>query len=56
MYDRWSLDVLYSGFEDPKFQSEFKQLDEFVEKFKNTADALGTKDEKNNHQRSFDFD
>lgn len=44
MYDRWSLDVLYSGFEDEKFQSEFKQLDEFVEKFKNTAESLGTKD------------
>ena len=44
MYDKWSLDVLYSGFEDPKFQSEFSQLDEFVEKFKNTAENLGTKD------------
>ena len=46
MYDKWSLDVLYSGFEDPKFQSEFKQLDEFVEKFKNTAESLGSKDER----------
>ncbi len=46
MYDRWSLDVLYSGFDDPKFQSEFKQLDEFVEKFKNTAENLGSKDER----------
>ncbi|MBP3678546.1 MAG: M3 family oligoendopeptidase [Agathobacter sp.] len=46
MYDRWSLDVLYTGFEDPKFQNEFKQLDEFVEKFKNTAENLGSKDER----------
>lgn len=46
MYDRWSLDVLYSGFDDPKFQSEFQQLDEFVEKFKNTAESLGSKDER----------
>jgi len=46
MYDRWSLDVLYSGFDDPKFQSEFKQLDEYVEKFKTTAETLGTKDER----------
>lgn len=44
MYDKWSLDVLYSGFEDPKFQSEFQQLDEFVEKFKNTAENLNSKD------------
>ena len=46
MYDKWSLDVLYTGFEDPKFQNEFKQLDEFVEKFKNTAESLGSKDER----------
>ena len=46
MYDRWSLDVLYSGFDDPKFQSEFAKLDEFVGKFKTTAENLGTKDEK----------
>ena len=44
MYDKWSLDVLYSGFEDPKFQNEFQQLDEFLEKFKNTAENLGAKD------------
>ncbi len=44
MYDRWSLDILYSGFEDPKFQKEFQQLDEFLEKFKNTVASLGSKD------------
>ena len=44
MYDKWSLDVLYTSFDDPKFQDEFNQLDVFVEKFKNTAEMLGTKD------------
>ncbi|MBQ3559875.1 MAG: M3 family oligoendopeptidase [Agathobacter sp.] len=44
MYDKWSLDVLYSGFEDPKFQNEFEQLDEFVEKFKHTAETLAEKE------------
>ena len=44
MYDRWSLDVLYSGFDDPKFQSEFQKLDEFLEKFKTTVAGLGSKD------------
>ena len=44
MYDKWSLDVLYTGFDDPKFQNEFNQLDEFVEKFKNTAENLDSKD------------
>lgn len=44
MYDRWSLDVLYSGFEDPNFQSEFQQFDEFLEKFKTAVASLGNKD------------
>ena len=43
MYDRWSLDVLYSGFEDPNFQSEFQQFDEFLEKFKTAVARLGSK-------------
>ena len=44
MYDKWSLDVLYTGFDDPKFQKEFNQLDEFVEKFKNAVATLAEKD------------
>lgn len=44
MYDRWSLDVLYSDFNDAKFQSEFEQLDEFLEKFKVAVASLGSKD------------
>ena len=46
MYDKWSLDVLYSGFDDPKFQNEFNQLDEFAEKFKTTAESLAEKEAK----------
>ena len=44
MYDRWSLDVLYSDFNDAKFQSEFEQLDEFLVKFKTAVSSLGSKD------------
>lgn len=44
MYDRWSLDVLYTGFDDPKFTSEFEQIDTYIEKFKTQAASLGTKD------------
>ena len=44
MYDKWSLDVLYTGFEDPKFQEEFNQLDEFVAKFKTLSETLTEKD------------
>ncbi|MBR3810751.1 MAG: M3 family oligoendopeptidase [Agathobacter sp.] len=44
MYDRWSLDVLYLGFDDPNFQSEFQKLDEYLEIFKTAVANLGSKD------------
>ncbi len=44
MYDRWSLDVLYKGLDDPKFQEEYNQLDTYIGKFKAQAESLGTKD------------
>ena len=44
MYDRWSLDVLYTGFDDPKFLEEYNKIDEYIEKWKKQAEALGTKD------------
>lgn len=44
MYDRWSLDVLYKGFDDPKFQEEFNQIDTFIEKWSALAKSLGSKD------------
>ena len=43
MYDRWSLDVLYTGFDDPKFTEEFNQIDSYIEKYKEMAQSLGTK-------------
>ena len=46
MYDKWSLDVLYSSFDDTKFQDDFKKLDDYIAKFKDMADSLGTKDER----------
>ncbi len=46
MYDKWSLDVLYTGLDDPKFTDEFHQIDAYVKKFKETAAVLGTKDER----------
>lgn len=45
MYDKWSLEVLYSGFDDEKFQNDFKQIDEYIEKFKSLTASLGTKNE-----------
>lgn len=44
MYDKWSLDVLYSGFDDEKFQSDLKKFDEIIENITVFASALGEKD------------
>lgn len=44
MYDKWSLDVLYTGFDDPKFEKEFREIDEYIERFKAQAASLGSKD------------
>lgn len=44
MYDKWSLDVLYTGFDDPKFEKEFWEIDEYIERFKAQAASLGSKD------------
>ena len=46
MYDKWSLDVLYSGFDDPKFQSDVDKMDAFIKAFDEFSSNLGTKDEK----------
>lgn len=45
MYDRWSLDVLYKGF-DEKFVNDFNKIDEYVAAANNMAASLGTKDER----------
>ena len=44
MYDKWSLDVLYTGFDDPKFQSDLNKLDELIEAKNAFAATLGEKD------------
>ena len=46
MYDKWSLDVLYKGFDDDKFLSEYNQLDSYIKKYEALAASLGSKDEK----------
>lgn len=46
MYDKWSLDVLYSGFDDKNFQNDLTKLDETIEKFTTFASTLGEKDDR----------
>lgn len=44
MYNRWSLDVLYTGFDTPKFKEDYHRLELFVEEWKNLAASLGSQD------------
>ena len=40
MNKEWSLDVLYKGYDDPKFQEDEKQLDELIKEFVAFAEDL----------------
>lgn len=40
MNSEWSLDVLYKGFDDPKFTSDMASLDEFIAKVNAFAEKL----------------
>ena len=48
MNSEWSLDVLYKGFDDPKFQEDFKKVDEICEKVNAFAAGLPGGDPKEN--------
>ncbi len=41
MYDKWSLEVLYTGFEDEKFKKDVARLDELIAVYTDFADKLG---------------
>ena len=40
MNEKWSLDVLYKGYDDPKFVEDEKQLDDLIKQFCNHANNL----------------
>lgn len=45
MYDKWSLRVLYTGYEDEAFKNDLKKLDALNEKYQKMAESLGEKGE-----------
>lgn len=45
MYDKWSLKVLYTGYEDEAFKNDLKKLDALNEKYQKMAESLGEKGE-----------
>lgn len=52
MYDKWSLEVLYSGFQDEKFLSDFARVDELIAAYQNFAETLGTDGEQKTVKKS----
>ena len=48
MNSEWSLDVLYKGFDDPKFQKDFKKIDDICAQVNAFADKLPGGDAKEN--------
>jgi len=48
MNAEWSLDILYKGFDDPKFQEDFKKVDEVCASINSFASGLPGGDAKEN--------
>ncbi len=46
MYDKWSLEVLYSGFEDEKFLKDIAKTDEMIGAYQAFAETLGKEGER----------
>ncbi len=41
MYDKWSLEVLYTSFEDENFKFDVVKVDEMIQEYQSFADLLG---------------
>lgn len=52
MYDRWSLDVLYTGFEDEKFQKDLEKFDEMIAAYQKMAESLTEGDVRENVKKA----
>lgn len=56
MYDKWSLEVLYSGFQDEKFLNDFAKVDELISQYQEFAESLGSKDVRETVKQSLILD
>ncbi len=52
MYDRWSLEVLYSGFEDEKFKKDLEKFDELILAYQKMAESLTEGDVRENVKKA----
>lgn len=56
MYDKWSLEALYSGFEDEKFQKDMKKADEMIAAYQTFAETLGQNGERETVKKALEMD
>ena len=56
MYDKWSLEVLYSGFEDEKFLKDFARVEEMIQEYQSFAETLGQNDVRETVKKSLLMD
>ncbi len=56
MYDKWSLEVLYSGFDDERFAKDVARVEELIAEYQKFADTLQERNEKENLVKSFELD
>lgn len=56
MYDKWSLEVLYSGFQDEKFLNDFAKVDELISQYQEFAENLGSKEVRETVKQSLRLD
>ena len=56
MYDNWSLEVLYSGFDDEKFQKDMAKADEMIAAYQTFAETLGQAEERETVKKALAMD
>ena len=56
MYDKWSLEVLYSGFEDEKFKKDMARVDELIGEYTEFAASLGSEDARTTVKKAIALD
>ncbi|MBP3611170.1 MAG: M3 family oligoendopeptidase [Lachnospiraceae bacterium] len=56
MYDKWSLEVLYSGFEDEKFQKDLEKTDVLIKEYQRFAETLGQESEQETVKKALQLD
>ncbi len=52
MYDKWSLDVLYTGFDDEKFKKDMEKTEELILAYQKMADSVSYGDARENIKKA----